>query len=429
MRYWYVIIALLLVGCGKDLLEPEAVDRGVLPLSPFVAIGGSETAGFADGALHLQAQQYSYPALIAKQLQLVGGSSFAQPLTVDSGGYWYNNGLLYSKLELGYETDCNGNEVLVPVRSDVGAGTLENYTTASTAAPYGNLSVPFIKTSDLNDTDLASTSSYFGRMGSSANTLQQTIINRSPKLFTLWLGMEDILDNVINQGPEVAPIQFYNNILPLLDSLVEDTAAAGFIATIPDVTVFPFFNTIPYNGLVLDQTQADALNQLYAGIGLNFVAGNNPYVIEDANAPGGKRLIKPTEKLMLSLSTDSIKCFGLGASEPISARYVLDDAELAFARYQVTNYNTFIMDLATEKGLNVVDINALYASLDAGLRINGMEFNNELIYGAFFSLDGINPSKRGAALIANEFITVMNEQYRAAIPFVSIGTVPGIKFP
>lgn len=429
MRYWYVIIALLLAGCGKDLLEPEQTDRGLLPLSPFVAIGGSETAGFADGALHLQAQQFSYPALIARQLQTVGGASFAQPLTVDSGGYWFSNGLLYSKLHLENATGCNGTKDLMPVRGISGAGTLESFSSVGQAGPYGNLAIPFVKTGDLNAPDIANTNSYFRRLGSSASTLQQTIINRSPRLFTIWLGMEDILDNAINQGPEVAPIQFFNNLVPLLDSLVEDTTAAGFIATIPDVTAFPFFNTIPYNGLMLDQAQANALNQLYSGIGLSFQAGSNAYVIEDNNAPGGKRLIKPTEKLMLSLPSDSLKCYGLGASEPISARYVLDETELTFVRYQVSNYNIFIRDLATGKGLYVVDLNSFYASLEAGLRINGIEFNNQLIYGAFFSLDGINPSQRGAALIANEFITVMNEQYRAAIPYVSIGTVPGIKFP
>ncbi len=429
MRYWFVIIALLVAGCGKDLLQPEPIDKGVLPVRPYVAIGGSETAGYADGALHLQAQQYSYPALIAQQLQLVGGGAFTQPLTVDSGGYAIANGELLSKLNLAYRVDCNNEESLVPVRGPVDGGTLESFTSVGQSGPYGNLGVPFIKTADLNQLSLSSTNTYFRRMGISQNTLLQGIVSRNPKLYTIWLGMEDILGSIINQSPEIAPIQFFNNLTPLLDSLAADTTAAGFIATIPDVTAFPFFNTIPYNALELDQGLADVLNQLYAGSGMSFQAGPNPFVIEDPNAPGGKRQIKATEKLMLTLPVDSVRCLFLGSLTPISARYVLDETELDFVRYQVLNFNMFIRDLAVDKGLHVVDINALYQRLPLGIQVNGMELNDKFVNGAFFSLDGINPSKRGAALIANEFIKVMNENYRASIPLVSVVAVPGIKFP
>ncbi len=429
MRYWYVIIAMLLTGCGKDLLEPEPVDRGTLPISPYVAIGGSETAGFADGALHLEAQQYSYPSLIAQQLNLVGNVSFLQPLTVDTGGYAYINGLLYSKLELGYSTDCNGVESLAPVRGNVDGGTLDNLGSVSQAGPYGNWGVPFLKTSEINEASLSSNSTYYRRFGAGSTTFLQAVSNRSPTLFTIWLGMQDIMGNIISNEPEVAPIQFFNNITPLLDSLTADTTAAGFIATIPDVTTFPFFNTIPYNALTLEQPLADALNQAYAGTGMTFQAGPNAFVIEDPNAPGGKRQIKPTEKLLLILPLDSVKCLFLGSLTPISARYVVDEAELLLIRNQVDNYNLFIWNMAQDKGLAVVDVNALYKQLASGVFVNGAEFNNELVNGGFFSLDGINPSKRGAALIANEFIKVMNDKYRATIPLVSVVKTPGIKFP
>ncbi len=429
MKYCFFILLLVLASCNKDLLDTEPIDRGVLPLSPYVAIGGSETAGFADGALHLQAQQYSYPALIARQLQQVGGGRFAQPLTIDSGGFVLLDGQLNSRLKLGYKFDCKGNEVITPVRGEITANTLASYTSSSESGPYGNWGLPFLKVAQIQEQNLSASNNFYYRMGADTTTLLVAINNRNPKLFTIWLGMEDILDNAINQAPEVAPINFYNYLVPLLDSLTQDTSAAGFIATLPDVTAFPFFNTIPYNALLLDQTMADALNQTYAGTGMTFKAGNNAMVITDPTAPSGKRQILPTEKLVLSLPLDSLKCGNWGAQVPVSARYVLDVQELEFLRYQVENYNFFIKDLATNKGLNVVDINALYQRLDLGFNINGQVFNNTMIYGGFFSLDGINPSYRGAALIANEFIRVMNANYRASIPLVSIGQQPGIVIP
>lgn len=429
MRYFYFIVLLVLASCNKDLLDNEPIDRGILPLSPYVAIGGSETAGFADGALHLQAQQYSYPALIAQQLQQVGGSRFVQPLTVDSGGFALQDGQLNSRLKLGYAVDCNGAEILTPVRGEITAGTLASYGSSSESGPYGNWGLPFLKMAQLQDPNLSASNDFYYRMGVDTITLYKAITNRNPKLFTIWLGMEDILDNAISGAPEVAPINFYNYLLPFVDSLTQDTGAAGFIATLPNVTAFPFFNTIPYNVLVLDQTSADILNQTYAGTGMTFRAGNNPLVIADPAAPGGKRQILPTEKLMLSLPLDSLKCANWGAQVPVSARYVLDVQELELIQYQVENYNFFIRDLATDKGLNLVDINALYHRLDLGFTVNGQVFDNTMIYGGFFSLDGINPSYRGAALIANEFIKVMNANYRASIPYVSVVQQPGIKFP
>lgn len=429
MKYWYLIALLALCGCGKELLEPDLIDRGALPLSPYVAIGGSETAGFADGALHLEAQAHSYPALIAGQLALVGGGSFLQPLTIDSGGFAFTGGTLYARLQLGTKADCNGDISTVPVRTEVTSGTLASYGQSSQQGPYGNWGLPFLRAEYIDKNNLSAFSPYYYRMGADSITLLQAITNRNPKLFTIWVGMEDLLGYAINQTLPAAPIQYYNYLLPLVDSLVQDTTAAGFIATLPDITTLPFFNTIPYNALELEQPLADALNQLYAGTGMVFQAGANAFVIEDAAAPGGKRQIKAGEKLLLTLPLDSVKCLFLGSLTPISARYVLDEAEIDFIRYHQQGYNNFLYQLADEKGLIVVDMEALYSTLGQGILINGVTFNDKLVSGGFFSLDGMNPSARGAAIIANEFIKTMNQEYKAAIPLVSVLEQPGIRFP
>ncbi len=429
MKYWYAIALLVLAGCGKDLLDTDPINRGVLPLTPYVAIGGSETAGFADGALHFEAQQYSYPALIAQQLQLVGGNSFTQPLTADTGGFAFINGILLAKFDLGNKEDCLGETSVIPVRREVTNGTFASSFYASKGGPYGNMGIPFLKVADIDNVNLSASNRYYFRTGLDSISVAEAVLAQSPRLFTIWLGMEDLLAQAISQVPAPAAIQYYNYLLPLVDSLAQDTAAAGFVATLPDVTAFPFFNTIPYNALELDQPLADALNQAYVGQGISFQPGPNAFIIADANAPGGKRQIKATEKLLLTLPLDSVKCLFLGSLTPISAQYVLDEAELAEIRSQVLGYNVIIRELAEEKGLSVVDINALYAKLETGLQINGQEFNNELVSGGFFSLDGLNPSQRGAALIANEFIAVMNAEYRATIPTVSVVQLPGIRFP
>lgn len=430
MKYWFAIALLaLLTGCGKELLDTDPVNRGLLPLTPYVAIGGSETAGFADGALHYVAQEYSYPALIAQQLQLVGGGSFAQPLTIDSGGFARRNGEYLARLELRNREDCTGAPTVLPVRQQNTLGTFVSSVATSVAGPYGNLGVPQLSVTDFNRPNLSSVNPYYQRMGTDSLTLMTAIINRSPKLFTIWVGTDDLLAEAIWKVNAGAPLQLYTNLGLLVDSLIQDTTAAGFIATVPDVTEFPFFNTIPYNILELDQAQADALNQLYAGQGMFFQVGLNAPVIEDVDAPGGKRQLLPGEKLFLSLPLDSVKCGGWGSVVPISAQYVLTEQELGLLRYQVTSFNSMIRQLADEKGLVVVDIHGLYHRLKQGIGVNGLRFNATFVHGVFFSLDGLYPSPRGAALIANEFIQVMNAEYRATIPLISVVAQPGIRFP
>jgi len=429
MRYWYAIALFLFTGCGKDLLESDPINRGQLPLAPYVAIGGSETAGFADGALHYEAQLYSYPALISRQLQLVGGGAFNQPFTVDSNGFALVNGVLVSKLSLGSKTDCLGAESVVPVRMPSNTGTFASFSASSQAGPYGNLGIPFLRVTDLARPTLIGINPYVFRTGLDSVSYQQAVLNRAPKLFTIWLGMEEMLGSVINKVPAPAPVMLYNQLNPFLDSLSQDTTAAGFIATLPDVTAFPFFNTIPYNALELEQDLADLLNQVYAGTGMAFVAGPNAFVIEDANAPGGKRQIRPTEKLLLTLPLDSVKCEFMGSINPIPARYVVSDNELAALRDLLRGYNYFITQFAMDKGLTIVDLHGLYQRLESGLVVNGVEFSPTFVSGGFFSLDGLNPSYRGAAIIANTFIEVMNAEYRASVPTVSVVSQPGIRFP
>jgi hypothetical protein len=317
----------------------------------------------------------------------------------------------------------------VPVRLPTSNGTFASFSASSQAGPYGNLAIPFLRVSDITRPTLVGVNPYVFRTGLDSVSYQQAVLSRAPKLFTVWLGMEEVLSSAINKVPAPAPVVFYNQLQPILDSLSQDTTAAGFIATLPDVTAFPFFNTIPYNALELEQDLADLLNQVYAGTGIAFVAGPNAFVIEDANAPGGKRQIRPTEKLLLTLPLDSVKCDFMGSISPIPARYVVTDDEVAALRRLVQGYTYFITQFAMDKGLIVVDLHGLYQRLEGGLVVNGLEFNTTFVSGGFFSLDGLNPSYRGAAIIANTFIEVMNAEYRASVPTVSVVAQPGIRFP
>ena len=53
----------------------------------------------------------------------------------------------------------------------------------------------------------------------------------------------------------------------------------------------------------------------------------------------------------------------------------------------------------------------------------------DYVKGGVFSLDGVHPTSKGQGLIANEFIRVMNSRIGTNIPYVDIGTLPGIPAP
>ncbi|NNF06364.1 MAG: hypothetical protein HKN21_06360, partial [Candidatus Eisenbacteria bacterium] len=45
-----------------------------------------------------------------------------------------------------------------------------------------------------------------------------------------------------------------------------------------------------------------------------------------------------------------------------------------------------------------------------------------------FSTDGLHPSDVGQALVANEFIKVINDSFGASIPLVDLAEIVGINF-
>ena len=60
---------------------------------------------------------------------------------------------------------------------------------------------------------------------------------------------------------------------------------------------------------------------------------------------------------------------------------------------------------------------------------DGINFTTEFIKGGFYSVDGIHPNTRGYAMIANEYMEVINASYGANLKPVAISNYRGITFP
>ena len=100
----------------------------------------------------------------------------------------------------------------------------------------------------------------------------------------------------------------------------------------------------------------------------------------------------------------------------------LTASETAEVKTATDAYNATILALATSNGLAFVDANAILSQVaNGGLVVNGYTMTSAYVTGNSFSLDGVHPSSRGYALIANKFLEAINATYGSNFKGVNLG--------
>ncbi len=447
MKYRYIfysVIILALLNACKPTIEEFAPASGNADFSRYIAVGNSLTAGYADGALYKSGQEYSLPNILAGQFKSVGGGDFKQPLMVDDNGVGFRGITPVTKLVLGYTEDCKGVISLGPV---LASDQIDPANLASVAdqGPFNNIGVPGIKAIHMAVPGYGTLNPYYGRfMSLPTSAVIDEIAPVNATFFTLWLGNNDILDFALagGEGEIITPISLFEQAYMATLNILLANGAKGVVANLPDPLNTAFFNTVPYNALVI-QEQGDAavlnaayapLNQIIIGAGstdtIYFSVGPNPLVIVDASLPWGLRQIKSDEKILLSIPQDSIKCSGWGSQVPVPASFVLDQNEITEINTAITDYNTKIFEIAVDQSVGFVNINkVLKEATENGYVFDGIEFDTEFVKGNIFSLDGIHKTPAGNAVIANFFIEAINLQFNANIPLTVIADYPAVQFP
>lgn len=111
-----------------------------------------------------------------------------------------------------------------------------------------------------------------------------------------------------------------------------------------------------------------------------------------------------------------------GITYPLSDKYVLIPSEIAAIKTATDSYNTTIAAAANANGLALVDAKSVMDQLlNGGIRFGNYHMTASYITGGAFSLDGIHPSARGYALIANKFIEAINAKYGSTVRTVDLG--------
>jgi hypothetical protein len=440
-----LVSALLVQSCKPDLKAPEGT-AGTADFTKYISVGNSLTAGYADGGLYLAGQKVAYPNLIAEQMKAagIGANEFTSPFFTEA----QKDGTGYRVLK-GFNADGSPNIISIPLNP-------------ANLAPYSgptvtNFGVPGIRLSNIDFAGYATFNPLMARfIGSNPSTIKYIdwVSSQNATFFSFWLGNNDVLGYATSGGVVGGP-PFYTNIITPTSSFsalyelgiskMTANGAKGVVATIPDVTAIPYFNTVLPSKLraSLALVQAGAPTSIGgAPVSLTAVA-----VYRD-NTGAVKEL---TDDLLICLAADSIgaikgpgippKGFGFklntafgpypaGAiisSYPLDNSDVLEQNEQAAAKAAVIDYNNIIVATAAKYNLALFDANAFLANVKTGIVIDGTSINSSYISGGAFSLDGVHLTPRANALAANGFIDAINSKYGSNIPKVTVTKYQGVK--
>lgn len=433
----------MLLGCKPKIKESKPIAGDVNP-SNLVFVGGTGLGNYADGALNSEAQKNSVSYLLTQQLSLIGGGKIIQPLV---GSQFNGFGLssltstvVTAKSFLGNKQDCKGVVSLSPIKPNSNASFLDLRASMQLAS-YNDFSVPFAKSYQFLVNGYGNPGNtyynpFFERFAKNKSTssIIDDAVSTNPSFFVLQPGLHDVLQYAVNGGVGdslTSEIRF-NNAVDAMVSKLTANGAKGLIINVPDVTKFPYFNTIPYNGLTLDQTKVNDLTLVYNVISngsISFSVGANAFVAFDPSAPIGARQLKEGELVTLGTPLDSVKCNFLGSLNPFENRMVLSLSEINAIRTVITAYNDKLKNICLQKNIALVDAFTFYNSLFTGVMYNGNNTNAQFVRGGAFSLDGINLTPIGNALLTNECIKSINKQYKSLIPQLNANLYPGVVFP
>jgi hypothetical protein len=492
-KFLISLLTIISVGaCTYDFPEQALPTAGSANFGKYVAIGSSFTAGFANGALYTAAQQASFPAILATQMELVGGGEFNQP-DINAANGCYNPAncaaagrLILKGLASPKPTPVTPGDPITAYSGD--KAKLNNFGAygisiqlslaaatsgpASGANPYYN---PYFAR-------FAATPSVNGISGSSMISDATAAMTNGGTFFTFQLGADDVLAYALNgadQADPTRPLTPTANFtsaysLALSTILGANASANGAVINIPDITSLPHFSLVPYNAIPLDAGTASVLtsqlannyNAFLDGMAANMIittdeaakrkltykAGQNAILIKDETLTdltpymaGPYAGLLPYAIARQTASTDLIPLgtsailgtpgsFGvLGVSEPIADKYVLIPSEITQIQASTDAFNAHIKSQVDAAGarLVLVDLNKILKDLKtAPVLINGSSLTASISppFGAY-STDGIHPNSRGYAYLANKMIEVINGKWKSSIGFCNPNDFVGNELP
>jgi hypothetical protein len=202
----------------------------------------------------------------------------------------------------------------------------------------------------------------------------------------------------------------------ILGTISKNGTVKGAVANIPAVASIPYFRTVTV-----------------AAVAAAFKAANSasPGVFIQTSSPTAPVRLATSADL-LTLTAQAVVATGAGSlpTNPLPNQYVLDADEQAAVLARTTQLNNIIAKTALRFKVPVVDMNTFFSSVVVtGTVTNGVNNTATFASGNIFSLDGVHPTPRGYALVANEWIRVINNYYSSSIQPVNPTNYRAVLFP
>ncbi len=492
-KFLISLLTIATVGaCTYDFPEQAEPTSGEANFTKMVSIGSSFTAGFSNGALYTNAQQASFPAIMAAQMKLIGGGDFNQPdINAVNGCYNPLNCAAAGRLRLKglaspKPTPITPGDAITAYTGD--KSKLNNFgafgisiqlsLAAATSGPLSGAN-PFYNPFFAR---FAASPSVNGTTGSSMIADASAALANGGSFFTFQLGADDVLAYALNGADQADPSRpltstpvFSGTYTVALNTILgANSSTKGAVVNIPDISSLPHFSLVPYNAIPLDAATASVLttnlannyNAFLNGMAANSIissdeaakrklvykAGQNAILIKDETLTdltpymaGPFAGLLPYAKARQTASTDLIPLgtssvlgltgtFGaLGVSEPLADKYILIPSEITQIQTSTDAFNVHIKSQVDAAGarLVLIDLNKILKDLKTTTAsVNGSSLSASILppFGAY-STDGIHPNSRGYAYLANKIIESINAKWRSAIPLSNPNDYVGNALP
>jgi hypothetical protein len=409
---------------------PVFAARGSADFTRFVALGDSYGAGFQSNSLNANHQQFSWPAIIAKQVGLrlctpadtATSVCFAQPLVSFPG----------IDKELLLQAIAPAPVIAAP------AGPLGQPLMLTFARPYNNLSVPGATVGALLTVTGAEGPSVgeptvvtFGRfILRGLGTEVQQAVAQHPTFIAMWIGGNDYLSTIFSGDPSsLTPVgDFKTRYEKVLDDLIAGAPNAGMVVGNLPTGVVPYLRLIP--PFLVDPSTGQPV--LVGGQRVFFVVRTGT----DANDQPIIEPIAPTTLIPLHTRTKLAQGYGLPAffknippfsqlphvGEPLLTTDVITAEEYATVVARVAQYNQIINAAASSRQIPVADVAGLFDRVFSatGEHLGPITVTSAPVSGGFFNLDFFHLTDLGYLLMGNEFIKAINTGYDTQIPLASI---------
>ncbi|MBL4594840.1 MAG: hypothetical protein JKX68_13655 [Flavobacteriales bacterium] len=432
--YISIGVVFLFSSCSKTQFDEYETTQGSADFSNYISLGNSFTQGLQDGGLHNEfgQQDNSYPAILARQM----GTNFLQPTVQGDGSEYMHLEYIDGEIEVikAFDVDITTNNPLA-INYDP---TFTNW--VDTTLAYNNLGVGGINLRNIYGNNSTEELTYHIYLGSNApaalawngvqgqpitpygrflnfgdlnNRIQYIdhVKKSNATFFTNWLGINDAMSWAKEGGDSIGgsslltdPFDFrekYDSILTVFQGM----GAQGVCATIHDITETPFFTTYTLEAI-----------------------GKDIWIKEGADTTV-IRMATEQDLLLLTAKDPLGDGMGLTQSNPLPHTVVLDRDELTRVKTSIASFNMHIRASAATHGYPVVDMYSFMSGLSSGMTFDGIDFSTKYIEGGAYSLDGLHPNSRGYAMIANEFMKIINANFGSNLLPVSVGSYRGITFP